>query len=299
MEKKNESGITRRDALKRMGGILAGLALTATPLGALSSCAKEKKRIVFFFTGTGNSLYIAKQFGENLLSIPQVMKGTEREFEADEIGLVYPVYYFSLPRNVEEFLSKVKLKADYLFCLQTYSTSPGDATEYLRYHAAQNGIHFHYVKSIHMPSNFLPYFDVQSEENLSRANDTPKHLAEALADINEQKRWIEPVPDMPEEWKRKDFSRSPEVLDKRSETLFCIDPGRCIGCGICSRICPKGNYTLDGMAKTSGKCLYCLSCANACPQKAITVLPDDVNPSHRYINPHVTIPQIIKANQQK
>ncbi len=31
--------------------------------------------MVFYFTGTGNSLYIAKQIEENPLSIPQVMRG--------------------------------------------------------------------------------------------------------------------------------------------------------------------------------------------------------------------------------
>ena len=48
--------------------------------------------MVFYFTGTGNILYIAKQIEENPLSIPQVMRGKQREFTADSIGIVAPVY---------------------------------------------------------------------------------------------------------------------------------------------------------------------------------------------------------------
>ena len=66
--------------------------MTATFVGTnvLSSCTTEhgKKRLVFFFTGTGNSLYAAKQFSNNPLSIPQVMKSNNLVFDADEIGLV-------------------------------------------------------------------------------------------------------------------------------------------------------------------------------------------------------------------
>ena len=289
----------RRTALKQMGGVVASLALLGALPATVTSCKKIMKRIVFYFTGTGNCLYIANQLsGDQILSIPQVMQGEQREFEAEEIGLVYPVYYASLPRNVEEFLSKVSFKADYLFCLQTYSTSPGDATAYLQYHAGLSGKEFNYIKSIHMPSNFIPYFDVLSEENLSRANDTPIHLAEAQQDISKRKQWIEPLPDMHPDWRRKDYSKSPSILDQRSETLFTIHEDRCVGCGICTNVCPKGNYKVDAFAKASGECLYCLACANACPQKAITVNPVDVNPEHRYRHPQVTLGQIIAANQQ-
>ena len=52
---------------------------------------------VFYFTATGNSLYVAKQLSEEIYSIPQLLKkydlGEEKlEFHDDVIGLVYPVY---------------------------------------------------------------------------------------------------------------------------------------------------------------------------------------------------------------
>lgn len=70
--------ISRREALKRMGFAVMSGAIASSGLLSLASCeTKRSKRIIFYFTGTGNSLYIARQLaGENaeLLSIPQMVK---------------------------------------------------------------------------------------------------------------------------------------------------------------------------------------------------------------------------------
>ena len=89
--------MTRRDALKRMGTTVASMAIASSGLlSSLASCGeRSKKRIILYFTGTGNCLYVARQLaGEHgeLLSIPQLMKQKQIEIEADEIGLVYPIY---------------------------------------------------------------------------------------------------------------------------------------------------------------------------------------------------------------
>ena len=75
MEEKKS--MSRREAIKTMGAIAAGAVLSATGIESLASCAKEKKRLVFYFTATGNSLYIARQLADGKnepLSIPQLLK---------------------------------------------------------------------------------------------------------------------------------------------------------------------------------------------------------------------------------
>ena len=60
-DKDNPKGIARRNALKRVGLLVAGAAALGMPT-ALTSCNEEKKkRIILYFTATGNSLYIARQ----------------------------------------------------------------------------------------------------------------------------------------------------------------------------------------------------------------------------------------------
>ena len=54
--------------------------------------------MVFYFTGTGNSLYVAKQIEDNPISIPQVFRNNNLDFSADSIGVVAPVYGHEVPR---------------------------------------------------------------------------------------------------------------------------------------------------------------------------------------------------------
>ena len=65
--------ISRRTALKISGSAALASMMAITGVSALTSCmAKGKKRVVLY-TGTGNSLYVARQLaGEKgeLLSIP-------------------------------------------------------------------------------------------------------------------------------------------------------------------------------------------------------------------------------------
>lgn len=47
---------------------------------------------LLYFTATGNSLYIAKSFGGELISIPSMVKSGTFEFSDDKIGIIFPVY---------------------------------------------------------------------------------------------------------------------------------------------------------------------------------------------------------------
>ncbi len=70
---------------------------------------------IFYFTSTGNSLALAKQFDAELYSIPQLLKNDGHlNFEDDAIGFIFPTYAFSVPKLVIDFLDKVTSN-NYLF----------------------------------------------------------------------------------------------------------------------------------------------------------------------------------------
>lgn len=63
----------------------------------------------FYFTATGNSLYVAKQFdanleAPNLISIPQVINNDNLSFEYETIGFVCPVFDNLPPQFVIDFI---------------------------------------------------------------------------------------------------------------------------------------------------------------------------------------------------
>ncbi|MGZ7136213.1 MAG: hypothetical protein ACXVHY_10080, partial [Methanobacterium sp.] len=68
------------------------------------------KAEIYYFSGTGNSLIVARDIAEkmngNLISIPSVMDKQSLTTDADVIGIVFPVYYVGLaniPLIVQQF----------------------------------------------------------------------------------------------------------------------------------------------------------------------------------------------------
>lgn len=68
---------------------------------------------IFYFTATGNSLYVAKRIKEKirdceLVCIPKISEQEEMVLDDDVIGFVYPIHYAGVPITMYDFLSKLK-----------------------------------------------------------------------------------------------------------------------------------------------------------------------------------------------
>ena len=104
--------------------------------------------MVFYFTGTGNSLYIAKQIEKNPISIPQVIHKESQEFSADSIGIVAPVYGHEVPQMVRNFLKNAVFHTDYFYIILTYGNRHGGAAELAKNLCDACGIAVNYINVI-------------------------------------------------------------------------------------------------------------------------------------------------------
>ena len=270
-----DNGMTRRSALKRMGMAMAGALMSSSGLMSLTSCGnKDVKRVILYFTGTGNCLYVARQLGgknSELLSIPQLMKQNDIEIEADEIGIVYPIYGHMPPNMVRQFIKKAKLKADYKFAVLTYGNRKCNAVEIWDSVSRQAGVAFDYINTLIMVDNWLPNFDMNEQMLIDKH--IPENLDRISGDISSRKHWHEPVMEEEREQHNGFLERTginPEIgFVIQSENYFTITDA-CIGCGACINVCPKGNYRFTSQGiKTEGSCEFCFACIQNCPQRAI------------------------------
>ena len=305
-----EEKMSRRTALKTMGAAALGAVLGTSGIASLASCTGKRKRLVFYFTGTGNCLYVARQLADDdteLLSIPQLMRQKKLNFEANEIGLVYPIYGHMPPYMVRQFLKKASLKAEYTFAVLTFGARKCNAVEILDGITRKAGYRFNYVSTLMMVDNWLPNFDMDEQVRMDKH--IPENLAAIKSDIDGHKQWMQPVSQEEREQHAGFMAYAgldPEVgFLKRSEKYFVVTD-RCVGCGVCTDVCPRGNYSLTGNAvKTDGDCEFCFACIQNCPQKAIKFakVEDDPllangekNPEARYRNEHVSLLDIRRAN---
>ena len=79
------------------------------------------KTRLYVYTGTGNSLWIARQLALGLKeAIIEFMPNLSRDFmvEANQVGIIFPVHIWGLPNHVIQFIKQLQVKTGtYLFAL--------------------------------------------------------------------------------------------------------------------------------------------------------------------------------------
>ena len=142
--------------------------------------------MIFYFSGTGNSKWIANQLSkeqqEDLFFIPDAWKNDTWEFslrEDEKIGFVFPVYSWAPPVIVQEFIRKLVLKGyqqQYLFFVCSCGDDTGLTRQVMEKALAARGWRCNAGFSVIMPNNYVLFlgFDVDSKE-LEK-----KKLAEAV-----------------------------------------------------------------------------------------------------------------------
>jgi len=253
--------------------------------------------MVFYFTGTGNSLYIAKQIEREPISIPQIMQRECLEFTAERIGIVAPVYGHEVPTMVKEFLKKSVFYTNYFYMILTYGNRHGGAAELAKKLCDECGVSVNYINVILMVDNWLPGFDMDEQKKIDKK--VEENMDKILSDLAKRKNMISEVTDT-------DRAAHQQFLDRMSQMpadvwqhLLRVTEN-CVGCGTCEKVCPSSSiHVVDGKAvHIPGNCQTCLACAHACPQKAIQLTIPEVNPDARYRNEHISLCEIMEANCQ-
>lgn len=253
--------------------------------------------MVFYFTGTGNSLYIAKQIEETPISIPQAMRQEQLDYTADIIGVVAPVYGHEVPPMVKEFLEKGTFHTNYFYMILTYGNRHGGAAELAKKLCDACGISVQYINVIMMADNWLPGFDMDEQKKIDKK--VEENMDKILSDLAKRKHMISEVTDTDRAAHQQFLERMSQMPADAWQHLLRVTEG-CVGCGICERVCPSSSiHIADGKAvHIPGNCQTCLACAHACPQKAIQLTIPEVNSAARYRNEHISLREIMEANCQ-
>lgn len=177
----------------------------------------------------------------------------------------------------------------------TYGNRHANAVELARQFCGGCGLRVDYINQVLMMDNWLPSFDMDEQRRLDKQVDA--QLAAIRADLDAGRHFCPEVTEADRAAHGEflaNMSRLP--ADAWQHLLRVTD--RCIGCGICEKVCPSGSIRVaDGRAvHTPGRCQTCLACAHACPQKAIGLTVPEKNPQARYRNEHVTLQEIMQAN---
>jgi len=247
---------------------------------------------IFYFTATGNSLAVAKHIGGTLISIPQVIDLDNLHYKDDVIGVVFPIYWWSLPVMVRRFLGKANFEADYLFAIGTCGSIAGGAMRSLQNQAKRNGCNFDYTNHVLMVDNYLSVFDMNKQEERLPKKNVAENIAKIVTDINNRK--------------SKNTGANPVTIAMTAIFERIFKPGKnarkyivndkCNRCGVCVQVCPAKNIAVTDKVKFNDHCEGCLGCLHLCPQNALH-LKNEKN-DKRWRNPEVSRKEIIEANNR-
>lgn len=248
---------------------------------------------LLYFTATGNCLYIAKRLGGELISIPQAVRAGNYEFTDDKIGLVFPIFWLTVPLNVEEFLRKAKLNSNYVFAVLTYGMLDGIAAKNLAKIGEECSIRFSYINTIKMVDNYLPGFAMEKQMEAEPQKQIEQHLNAIIADVNNSR---EMAP------KASVFGKIMAGMMEKNVSIgggvakdYVVEDA-CNHCGTCETVCPLNNVKVQDSKPVFGnRCVSCLACTQNCPQNAIRVKNEKSRV--RFRNAHISLKEIADANR--
>lgn len=250
---------------------------------------------VCYFTATGNSLYVAKRLGGEMLSIPQLLRNRTAEIADQAVGIVCPVYAGQMPEMVRTFFKCVHIKADYIFFVYTFGMSASVARPNAIAAAKMAGLKLDYVTTIKMVDNYLPGFEAQRQIETAGDKDIEGQIDHLCRDIAARKRNVTGVNPFQKVGMALVNGTMGKVIFRRDAAQKYIVNDNCIRCGICAKVCPANNITVTDKVSFDRHCEVCYACLHNCPKNAIHLKSE--RSDARFRNEHVTLKEIIAANE--
>jgi len=231
--------------------------------------------MIFYFTATGNSKFIADRIaaatGEQTKNIADCVEGGLYSFELNEgepLGFVVPVYYYGIPIMVSEFLDRLKVSAKhgiYSYVILNCGGSTGDSGRFFK-----RTLKIDAVFGVKTVDNYVPMYKTVSEAEINERLDKAEHEVDKI---------INAISNKVTGTYNEVAGRLPCLITSliyplyehgRKTKKFNVND-KCTSCGLCERICPR--KAIEGAEKRpvwkKPKCEICLACLHRCPVSAI------------------------------
>jgi ferredoxin len=265
---------------------------------------------IYYFCGTGNSLHVAKELQKRLpesvlIPVIHAIKNRKIETHADTIGIVFPIYAVSFPREIGQFLEMLEWNTvPYIFAVASRNCSSPVFSEMDKILFRRGG-KLSATLSVEMPENYIPIFEVASLAEIERMDSNLQVTMNAFQNsiINKQIQI--------EQDKKLSFfisilyaivcffsflNRKTRYFNMENKFYANLD---CTGCGLCQKVCLSERINIVCRRPVWDKnkpCKLCLACIHYCPSSAIQIKGANTVKKGRYHHPDIT-PEAIAAQK--
>ena len=236
--------------------------------------------MIFYFSGCGNSKHVAETIAaglnDNLVFIPEAAREGRYDYtlaEGERLGFVFPIYSWSVPKLVLDFVKKLQLKAEpeYVYVARTCGDNCGLTEKVFRNALEAKGWSLSACFSVQMPETYIGMagFKLDTPENAKLKIDKADSLLMRNIPRLVNKESFSEIVVGGLAW-LKTYLVNPGFNRSATDDSKYLSTEACIHCGKCVEACPLKNITLEeGRPKWHGHCTMCMGCYHHCPVNAI------------------------------
>lgn len=257
------------------------------------------KAEVYYFTGTGNSLMVAKDIAREiegeLISIPKALGQGTVKINTKVAVIVFPVYMWGIPLIIERFVKSIaNLEDKTVYAIVTCGGMPAATINIFEKTLESCGGKLAAGFAVRMPGNYTPLYGAIAAEKQKKMFDDWKKKCKTIAEyINAGKQGKKENNNILVNliFSGLIYNLSAKHIPEMDKD-FWVDE-KCNKCGICQNVCPVANIDLNnGNPTWKGLCEQCLACLQWCPQQSIQY-GNKTAARKRYHHPEVELTDIL------
>lgn len=232
--------------------------------------------MIMYFSGTGNSRYIAeriaKVLGDELLSMNDRIKAGDRSpiISDKRLIIVTPTYAWRIPRIVRDHLAETDFPGGaQAWFVMTCGSEIGNAAKYNHVICQEKQFTDMGTAQIIMPENYIAMFNApRSEEARQIVAKAQPDIDRAISAIAANQAFPPPRNNLYDRFMSGPVNPIFYSFFVKANAFTVSDA--CTGCGQCARLCPTNNITIqNGKPVWGGDCTHCMACICRCPAEAI------------------------------
>lgn len=232
--------------------------------------------MILYFSGTGNSEYVAKKIGQGIDDKVINLFDKIQNLDFSEIHsnhpwvVVVPTYAWRIPRIVQEWLMKTNLIGNNnIYFVMTCGGCIGNAGKYLEKLCAQKNFNYMGCTAIKMPENYIAMFSAPTKaEALEIIRQADRVIDETTLMIKNNKAFSQPSIKFQDKMNSGIVNAGFYPMIVHAKKFYATDA--CISCANCVNVCPLNNIHLKNGKPVWGKsCTHCMACICRCPSEAI------------------------------
>ena len=258
------------------------------------------KTSIYYFTGTGNSLLVARKIAARLddatvRPISELRATPDACSDSDAVGFIFPIYFDRMPDPVRLAIAECTVATGaHLFAVTTSGEKTGNALYAVDKLLRRRGMALGYGVNLALADNSIvaKTSPAEADSRFARLDAVADEIAEAVRgretnDIASQRSTALAA-----------FGHVSSLGLKRfyGAERRIVDGARCTQCGLCAKLCPADNISTTADGVTIGRdCQWCFACLNWCPQQAIRFGRVDPAVRGQYRCPGVSASDIWRA----